>query len=140
MPSMAHEVLVDLFKNRPELGPELLTEALGVALPSYNEARLVSIDLTQIRPAEYRADVVVLLLDAGAPISVVIVEVQLAVDDDTRFTWPEYTMGARAKYRCPAGLLVLPPPVLGRRAVPVITDPVEAVRRPELAVLSAMAH
>jgi hypothetical protein len=160
---MAHEVLVDLFKNRPELGPELLTEALGVALPSYNEARLVSIDLTQIRPAEYRADVVVLLLDAGAPISVVIVEVQLAVDDDKRFTWPEYTMGARAKYRCPAGLLVvapqpeiaawcaepidtgipgfvLNPPVLGRRAVPVITDPVEAARRPELAVLSAMAH
>ena len=86
MPSMAHEVLVDLFKNRPSLGPELLTEALGVALPSYNEARLVSIDLTQIRPAEYRADVVVLLLDAGAPISVVIIEVQLAVDDDKRAT------------------------------------------------------
>jgi hypothetical protein len=106
---MAHEVLVDLFKNRPELGPELLTEALGVTLPSYSEARLVSIDLTQIRPAEYRADVVVLLLDAGAARSVVIVEVQLAVDDDKRFTWPEYTMGARAKYRCPAGLLVVAP-------------------------------
>jgi hypothetical protein len=30
--------------------------------------------------------------------------------------------------------------VLGRKAVPVITDPVEAARRPELAVLSAMAH
>ena len=163
MPSMAHEVLVDLFKNRPELGPELLTEVLGVVLPSYSEARLASIDLTQIRPAEYRADVVVLLLDAGAPISVVIVEVQLAVDDDKRFTWPEYLMGARAKYRCPAGLLVvapqpeiaawcaepidtgipgfvLTPPVLGRTAVPVITDPAEAARRPELAVLSAMAH
>ncbi len=163
MPSMAHEVLVDLFKNRPELGPEMLTEALGVALPSYNEARLVSIDLTQIRPAEYRADVVVLLLDDGAAISVVIVEVQLAVDDDKHFTWPEYTTGARARYRCPASLLivapqpeiaawcaepidtgipgfVLTPPVLGCRAVPVITDPVEAARRPELAVLSAMAH
>jgi hypothetical protein len=160
---MAHEVLVDLFKNRPELGPELLTEALGVTLPSYSEARVVSIDLTQIRPTEYRADVVVLLLDAGVPISVVIVEVQLAVDDDKRFTWPEYLMGARARYRCPAGLLVvapqpevaawcaqpidtgvpgfvLIPPVLGRQAVPVITDPAEAARRPELAVLSAMAH
>jgi hypothetical protein len=163
MPSMAHEVLVDLFKNRPQLGPELLTEALGVHLPAYDEARLVSIDLTQIRPAEYRADVVVLLLDAGAAISVVIVEVQLAVDDDKRFTWPEYTMGARARYHCPAGLLVvapkpevaawcaepidtgipgfvLTPPVLGQRAVPIITDPAEAARRPELAVLSAMAH
>src|SRR5262249_25691653 len=35
---------------------------------------------------------------------------------------------------------VLRPPVLGREAVPVVTDPAEAVRRPELAVLSAMAH
>jgi hypothetical protein len=35
---------------------------------------------------------------------------------------------------------VLTPPVLGREAVPVITDPVEAARRPELAVLPAMAH
>jgi hypothetical protein len=105
----------------------------------------------------------VALLDASGPIWVVIVEVQLAVDDDKRFTWPEYAMGARAKYRCPAGLLVvapqpdvaawcaepiktgipgfvLTPPVLGRPAVPVVTDPAEAARRPELAVLSAMAH
>jgi hypothetical protein len=35
---------------------------------------------------------------------------------------------------------ILTPPVLGRRAVPVITDPIEAARRPELAVLSALAH
>src|SRR5262249_13357772 len=85
------------------------------------------------------------------------------VDDDKRFTWPEYSMGSRAKYRCPAGLLVvapdpdiaawsaepietgipgfvLRPAVLGREAVPVVTDPAEAARRPELAVLSAMAH
>ncbi|WP_437628102.1 DUF4351 domain-containing protein [Sorangium sp. So ce1151] len=30
--------------------------------------------------------------------------------------------------------------MLGREAVPVVTDPAEAVRRPELAVLSALAH
>jgi hypothetical protein len=163
MASMAHEVLVDLFKNRPSLGAELLVEALGVALPSYTEARLVSIDLTQIQPAEYRADVVVLLLDGDVPRRVLIVEVQLGIDDDKRFTWTEYTMGARAKHRCPVGLLVvapdpdvaawcaepietgiagfvLRPPVLGREAVPAVTDPAEAARRPELAVLSAMAH
>src|SRR5689334_23413610 len=101
MASMAHEVLVDLFKNRPSLGAELLSEALGVALPSYTEARLVSIDLTQIRPAEYRADVVVLLLVGDVPTWVLIVEVQLGVDFVKRFSWPEYAMGARAKYRCP---------------------------------------
>ena len=35
---------------------------------------------------------------------------------------------------------VLRPPVLRRTAVPVVTDPGEAVRRPELGVLSALAH
>ncbi len=163
MPSMAHETLVDLFKNRPSLGAELLSEALGVALPSYTEARLISIDLTQIQPAEYRADVVVLLLDGDLPVSVLIIEVQLGIDPRKRFTWPEYSMGSRAVHRCPVGLLVvapdpevaawcaepietgipgfvLRPPVLGRAAVPVVTDPAEAARRPELAVLSAMAH
>src|SRR5438128_2322901 len=98
MASMAHDTLVDLFKNRPSLGPELLSEALGVALPAYTEARLVSIDLTQIRPAEYRADVVVLLLDGDVPIWVLIVEVQLGIDPRKRFTWPEYSMGSRAVY------------------------------------------
>ena len=160
---MAHETLVDLFKNRPSLGAELLSEALGVALPSYTEARLISIDLTQIRPAEYRADVVVLLLDGDIPVSVLIIEVQLGIDSRKRFTWPEYAMGARAVHSCPVSLLVvapdpdvaawcaepietgipgfvLRPPVLGRAAVPVVTDPAEAARRPELAVLSALAH
>jgi hypothetical protein len=144
-------------------GAELHTAARGAALPTYTEARIASIDLTQIRPAEYRADVVVLLVDRGVPVHVLVVEVQLGVDDDKRFTWPEYTMGSRAKHRCPVGLLVvapdpaiaawcaepidtgipgfvLRPPVLGREAVPVVTDPAEAARRPELAVLSAMAH
>lgn len=163
MVSLAHEVLVDLFKSRPALGAELLTEALGIALPAYSEARVISIDLTDIKPAEYRADVVVLLLEGNVPIGVLIVEVQLGRPDRKRFTWPAYTMGARAQHGCPVGLLVvapdaaiaamcaepietgipgfvLRPPVLGRQAVPVVTDPAEAARRPELGVLSAMAH
>ena len=153
MPSMAHEILVDLFKNRPSLGAELLSEALGIALPSYTEARLISIDLSQIRPAEYRADIVVLLLKGDVPVSVLIIEVQLGIDPRKRFTWPEYSMSSRAAHACPVGLLVvapdpnvaawcaepiatgipgfvLRPPVLGREAVPVVKDPAEAARRP----------
>ncbi|WP_441292492.1 DUF4351 domain-containing protein [Sorangium sp. KYC3313] len=160
---MAHEILIDLFKNRPSLAAELLVEELGVPLPPYSGARITSIDLTQIQPAEYRADVVVLLLGGDLPVSVLIVEVQLAIDPRKRFSWPEYTMGARAIHRCPAGLLVvapdahvaswcaepietgipgfvLRPPVLGRLTVPIVTDTAEAARRPELAVLSALAH
>lgn len=55
MPSMAHEILVDLFKNRPSLAAEILADVLNVSLPDYTEARVVSADLSEIQPAEYRA-------------------------------------------------------------------------------------
>jgi hypothetical protein len=163
MPSMAHEILVDLFKNRPSLAAEILVEVLGVSLPPYTEARLASTDLTEIQPAEYRADVVVVLLDRDLPVRVIIVEVQLAVDPRKRLSWPAYVTVSRAIHGCLADLLVvapdpvvagwcaepieigvpgfvLRPPVLRRTAVPVVTDLEEAARRPELGVLSAMAH
>jgi hypothetical protein len=163
MPSMAHEVLVDLFKYRPELAAEILAEVLGVSLPPYTEARLASTDLTEIQPAEYRADVVVVLLDRDIPVRVIIVEVQLAIAPRKRLSWPAYVTVSRAIHGCPADLLVvapepvvagwcaepieigvpgfvLRPPVLRRTAVPVVTDLGEAARRPELGVLSAMAH
>ncbi len=162
MPSIDHEIFVDLFKNRPSLAAEMLVEALGVSLPPYTEARLASTDLTEIRPAEYRADVVVVLLDRDIPVRVIIVEVQLAVDPRKRFSWPAYVVNSRANHVCPADLLVLAtdpivagwcaepieigsgfvlhPAVLRRDAVPVVTDLAEAARRPELGVLSAMAH
>ena len=163
MPSMAHEILVDLFKNRPSLAAEILVEVLGLSLPAYTEARIASADLTEIQPAEYRADVVVLLLHGDTPVRVVIVEVQLAIDPQKRLSWPAYATVSRAVHGCPAALLVvapdpavagwcaepietgipgfvLRPPVLRRTAVPVVTDPEEAARRPELGVLSAIAH
>jgi hypothetical protein len=163
MPSMRHECLVDLFRNRPSLAAELLAEALGVVLPAYSEARITSIDLTETQPAEYRADIVVLLLKEDKPVRVIIVEVQLKKDEDKRYTWPAYLTVSRDRQRCPADLLVvapdpdvaewcaepielgvagfiLRPPVLRRTAVPVVIDPDEAVRRPELGVLSAMAY
>jgi hypothetical protein len=94
---------------------------------------------------------------------VLIVEVQLGIDPRKRYSWPDYSTGVRATYCCPVGLLVvapdpdvaawcaepieigipyfvLRPPVLGKESIPVVTDPAEAARRPELAVLSAMAH
>lgn len=163
MPSMAHEVLVDLFKNRPALAAEILDEVLGVPLPAYSEAHIASVDLTQIQPAEYRADAVVALRDGQDTVRVVIVEVQLAPDPGKRLSWPVYVTVSRTVHGCPATLLVvapdpavagwcgepietgtpgfvLRPPVLHYTAVPAVTDTEEAARRPELGVLSAMAH
>jgi hypothetical protein len=163
VPSIAHEVLVDLFKNRPALAAEILDEVLGVPLPAYTDARLASNDLTEIQPAEYRADAVVLLFDRDVPVRVIIVEAQLAADPRKRLSWPAYVTVSRAIHGCPAHLLVVAPdpavagwcvepieigvpgfvpypPVLRHTAVPVVTELEEAARRPELGVLSAMAH
>src|SRR5215472_8191035 len=161
MPSLSHEALLLLFRNRPELAPELLRDALHVSLPAYSEARLESADLTDVSPAEYRADLVILLVD-GRPVLGIVVEVQLQRDDRKRFTWPVYVAGLRARLGCPACVLVvtptdavadwcgapidlgpgatLTPLVIGPASVPVIEDAAIADRDPELAVLSVLAH
>lgn len=108
MPSQVHAALLLLFRNRPHLAPELLRDALHVELPPYTEARIESADLTDVQPAEYRADLVVLLYD-GNPVLGIVVEAQLTPDDHKRFAWPVYAVGLRARMRCPVCLLVVSP-------------------------------
>jgi hypothetical protein len=163
MPSLTHEGIVRLFRNRPELAPELLRDALAVALPAYTAVRVESADLPEIVPTEYRADLVVLLVD-GTPVFAIVVEVQLKLEaaDDKFFKWPCYVANLRARFRCEACVLVVTPSeavatrastpirlgpgstvtplVVGPKAVPVIVDEAVAKRDPELAVLSVMAH
>jgi hypothetical protein len=160
VPSLIHEGLVLLFRNRPELAPELLP-LLGVKVPRYTEIRIESADLTEPVPAEYRADLVVLLVD-GRPVLAIVVEVQLAPDPRKLFTWPLYATGVRARFECQALVLVVAPEasvarwaarpidigpghrfvplVVGPDAVPVVTSVEEAAADPELAVLSVLAH
>jgi hypothetical protein len=161
MPSQLHEVLLQLFRNRPLLAPELLRDALHVELPRFTEARLDSADLTDVQPAEYRADMVVLLLD-GKPVLGIVVEVQLSPDNSKRFVWPVYAATRRARWKCAVCVLVVTvdeavarwaakpiemgngsrfvPLVLRPSGVPEVTDEARARFDPELAVLSAMAH
>jgi len=161
MPSHLHEALLILFRNRPSLAPELLRDALHVNLPEFSEVRLDSAELTDIQPAEYRADLVILLLN-GRPVLGIVVEAQLSIDDDKRFVWPVYAVNLRARIRCPVCVLVVAasevvarwatkqidlgagnfflPLVLGPSCVPEIIDAAQARQDPELAVLSAMAH
>jgi hypothetical protein len=47
MASMKHDGLLALFRNRPSLAPELLQDALGLALPAWTEARVESAEFTQ---------------------------------------------------------------------------------------------
>ena len=124
MPSQLHEALLLLFRNRPALAPELLRDALRITLPQYSDVRIDSAELTDVQPAEYRADLVVLLLE-GVPVLGIVVEAQLSPDERKR------DLG---------GGNVFSPLVLGPSGVPEITDEKQAREDPELAVLSAMAH
>jgi hypothetical protein len=164
MPSLKHEAIVRLFRNRPELASELL-RVLQVPLPAYTQTRLESAELTDIEPAEYRADTVVLLGDGkpdSKPVLGIIVEVQLSRKERKRFTWPAYTTLLRARFECPVCVLVFTatermarwcrrpielgpgnvftPLVVAPTMVPVIGDETAARRAPELAVLSCIAH
>lgn len=65
MPSSLHELLIELFRLRPALAADLLARLLGVELPPHQHVRLEPADCTDARPTEYRADVVVVLTDAG---------------------------------------------------------------------------
>ena len=161
MPSLSHETLLLLFRNRPELAPELMRDVLKAEIPRYAEARIESAELTDVQPAEYRADLVVLLYD-GKPVFGIVVEVQLGIDERKRYAWPMYAAGLRARMRCPVGVLVVTaqesvarwagtaidlgcgswfkPLALGPSGVPVVTDMQRAAADPELAVLSSIAH
>ena len=163
MPSMLHEALVLLFRNRPSLGPELARDALHAPLPPFAEARVAEAALTDVKPAEYDADLVVDLVSEGAITAALVIEVQLGPDPDKRWTWPAYLANLRRRLQRDALLLVvatdatvaswaeapiamgqprwvLRPLVLGPSAVPIVTDPAEAARAPELAVVSVLAH
>jgi hypothetical protein len=54
MPSHLHEVLVDMFHERPALAADLLSDSLGMPLPPLQTAVLSSAHLTDLLPTEYR--------------------------------------------------------------------------------------
>ena len=161
MPSQLHETLLLLFRNRPELAPDLVRDALHLKLPKYTDVRIDAADFTDLQPAQYRADLVLVLVDES-PVLGIVLEVQLSPHEDKPYVWPAYVVNLRARIRCPVCLLVVVtedrvarwaskridlggenyfvPWVLGLSGVPEIMDAERAKEDPELAVLSAMAH
>jgi len=161
MPSQLHESLITLFRNCPTLAPALLRDTLQISVPQFTEARIESAEFTEIQPAAYRADLVV-LLSGDEPSLGIVLEVQLSVDEDKEYSWPVYVTSMRARNHCPVCLLVIAakddvarwarkpialgggncftPTVLSLSGVPEITDESQALKDPELAVLSALGH
>lgn len=161
MPSLDHEALIALFRNRPTLAAELLRDSFGFDLPGFVQAHIEDSDLTTIVPASYEADLVISLRGERAKLGV-IVEVQLAPDEDEPSSWLVYVANLHAKLRAPIVLLIVTPServvrlcsrrlfvqpsielrpfVLGPKDVPIVEDERIAIEAPELAVLSALTH
>ena len=59
MPSLLHEGLILLVRDRPELAAKILVDLLGVEVPRFTEARLTEAALPEIVPVEYFADAIV---------------------------------------------------------------------------------
>lgn len=163
MPSLSHDILVELFRNRPRLGGELLHACAGIDL-SGDTVELGSSDLSQVVPTEFRADAVIVFRDRDKKaVAALVVEVQRTRDRDKRRTWPVYVAVLRARHDCPVTLLVIAPdPAVAQWArrpielghpgftlhplvashdnIPKLEGLDEAKRAPELTVLSAIVH
>ncbi|WP_437523043.1 hypothetical protein WME79_33170 [Sorangium sp. So ce726] len=164
MPTLEHNALVEIFREHPELAPRFLATLFHVEVPPHASVAVVESSLDQLIPVEFRADLVLELRDASGALALAIVlEVQRNEDPDKKFSWPTYVTAVRARKRCGTVVLVVAPDagvatwaaenidlglglghveplVLGPAVVPEITDPTEAEREIELAVLSAVVH
>ena len=164
MPTLEHNALVEMFRETPGLAPHSLAILFHVDVPLHASVAVVESALDQLLPVEFRADLVLELRDAsGVLVLAIVLEVQREEDPDKSHSWPVYVTVVRAKKRCPAIVLVvapdaavarwaaqpidlglglgsLQPLVVGPGSVPLVTDPAEAARETELAVLSAVAH
>jgi hypothetical protein len=160
MPSLLHEGILALVREKPAFAADLLRDVLHVPVPEFSSARLAEATLNSLVPTEYSADAVV-LLGNDKPVFGIILEAQIRDDPQKFFTWPVYAVTARAQHRCPFVVLVVTPSdatarwaaqpielgggtwqalVVGPEGIPIVTDVDLATREPHLAVLSVLAH
>jgi hypothetical protein len=162
---MVHEGVIALVRDNPAFAASLLRDVLHVEVPPFRAARLGEAALPELVPVEYHADAVVVFDGAvdneTKPVLGTILEVQLERKDRKRYTWPLYAVAARARHECPFILIVVTPDpavarwadqpielgngmfgpcVIGPQGIPKVTDRAQAMREPQLAVLSLVAH
>jgi hypothetical protein len=121
------------------LAVALLHDVPDLHLPKDVSASLASTDLTSVVPAQFLADVVILIRDQadGKPVLAVVVESQLRSGKKKEFSWPVYVTTGRRLYKCPTVLLVIAPDPAAAHAcrkvirtghpgfdlVPIVIDP-----------------
>lgn len=161
--SLSHEAPLQVLRDHPEAVLELLRIAGRDFTTDDVAASVLDTELTEAIPSARRADLVVLLHDANhESVRVVIVEVQRRRDDAKLFAWPLYVAYLYAHHRLPVTLLVLTtdsaiatwarerreigsnmlfaPWALSPDDLPEMTSLEEAMVRPDMSVLTALAR
>lgn len=159
MPSEAHEMPLELIRDRPILVLDLLERACGISLPRNGPIRVGAEACTRIKPLAPIKDRTVFVGEHGSMSWGLLVECQLRPDDDKEFTWPLYLSELRWANKCPVMLVVicpdaitaaefakaivtghpgwdLRPVVIVLDELPPVTDLDEAKRNPEYTIIS----
>lgn len=109
MPSLIHEAPIELIRQNPALAVELLRAMTDITLPAEPDISLGPTDLTDVVPAKYLADAVVVVSDTatGAPVLVIIVEPQGRDEPTKDFSWPVYLTAVRRAVQCRSAFLLV---------------------------------
>jgi len=113
--------LIELVRQHPPLGVELLRHVGVFALPAEVTAVLGSEDMSDVTPRtnshgrrkpgpqKYTADSVVVVSDAisGKRLLAIVVEPQGRASEDKDVSWPVYATTARKANRCPRAVVII---------------------------------
>ncbi len=107
-PTLEHNGLVEMFRENPPLAAHFLALLFHLEVPRHAATRVADATLDQLIPIEFRADLVLELLDeAERVVFAIVLEAQRAPKPRKKFTWPVYVAVARAERECPTVALVL---------------------------------
>ncbi|MFI0943898.1 hypothetical protein [Streptomyces sp. NPDC021020] len=167
MVTSKHEASHRIFQDRPEVMDSVF-RLLGMRLPEQVVVEVLTPDVTENRPVERRVDSVLRISSGNDSMDTFLlaIEAQMRRDDGKAVSWAYYLSYLKAKYGCPALLLVVcqdkvtadwavgpfqlgpeswcaltvHPLVVGPGNIPVVLNVDEAAGNLAMAALSAMTH
>ncbi|GAA4924966.1 hypothetical protein LX16_0005 [Stackebrandtia albiflava] len=162
MPAARHEVLIQLFRDAPELVGTILAERPDMTMLGEPRVRSSPESASVLQVAERRVDAVFEVEDDTGRFAVAL-EVQMRPEPEKVRRWPTYVARLRENLVCPVTLLVvcmsdrtakwaaepiflgrpgsyIRPVALGPAQVPLLTDPTDPRATPQRALLSVLAH
>lgn len=110
MPSLKHEAPLEVIRQQPDVVADLLRRVLPqLRLPASVTGTLGSADMSQVAPAQYFADMVVVLSDqqTNKPVLAVVIEPQGRDRKTKKVSWPVYLTTAIKANKVPRAILVV---------------------------------